>query len=323
MLVYTLRRLLLAIPTLFGISVITFLIVAAAPGDPAALQMEGADPKHAASAKTAQLLREHFELDRPLPERYWRWLTRTVRGNFGNSFQDHRPVLPKIAEKLPATITLSVLSMAIAFLIAIPTGMLAASWRNGWFDRLSAIALYALYALPSYVMAICLIALLGGILPTGGMTSDGFSSFSWLGKAGDLALHFLLITACFAYPGLAADARFTRQNLLEVVRQDYIRTARAKGVGGVRIMVHHAFRNSLIPLVTRLGLLFPAIMSGSVILEVIFNWPGIGRTFYEAVMARDHPLVMAMSVITAMLVLVGTLLADLAYAYVDPRISYA
>ncbi|MCI0343125.1 MAG: ABC transporter permease [Planctomycetales bacterium] len=322
MLAYALRRCLLAVGTLLGITIVTFLIISVAPGDPAAIHSE--DPK--LSARVYEQLRKHFELDRPLPERYARWLSRGVRGDFGVSFADGRPVMGKIAERIPATATLAILSILLGLTCAIPIGIGSAANRNGWFDTTSGVSLYLLYSVPSYVAGMVLIHLVGvklDLLPFRGMTSDGFDSLSLIGKAFDIAKHLALILFCYTFHSVAYDSRFIRQNLLEVLRQDFVRTARAKGVREARVVWRHAFPNTMIPVLTRLGLLVPAILSGSVILEVMFSWPGIGRLYFDAVLMRDYPLVMAETVLTAALVLLGTLLADLAYAWADPRIAYA
>jgi len=198
--------------------------------------------------------------------------------------------------------------------------------QDGWFDKSSGVTLYALFAIPSYVMAVLLIYFVGvrwDLLPFRGMTSDDFDSMTFVGQAGDLIAHFLLITFCYTYTSIAFDSRFVRGNLLEVLRQDYVRTARAKGLPERVVVLKHAFRNTFIPLLTRLGFMVPALISGSVILEVIFTWPGLGRLFFDGIMGRDYPVMMASIVITSSLVLVGILLADLLYAWADPRISYA
>lgn len=325
MLAYTIRRLLLLIPTLLGISLVTFCIVSLAPGDPATLQI-GMDQDPEKSARVYEELRRHFGLDQPVLLRYGSWLWKMVTFDFGTSFTDGRPVLDKIGARLPATMSLAIVSIVLGLVIAVPVGILSAAWRDGWFDRVTATILYALFAIPGYVAAIVLIFTFGvwlEWLPFQGMTGDDYERFSFLGKTRDLLAHFTLITICYMYHGLASDARFVRQNLLEVLQQDFVRTAHAKGVAGWRVVLRHALPNTMIPLVTRAGLLFPAIVSGSVILERIFNWPGIGRLFLDSVLQRDHPTVMALSVITALLVLLGTLIADLLYAVVDPRISYA
>ena len=325
MLTYAIRRMALAIPTLLGISLVTFLVINLAPGDPAALQADQVmDPR--ISIRVYEQLREYYGLDRPFHLRYLEWLKRIVTFDFGNSMTpDSRKVSVKILERLPATISLSAISLFIGFALAIPIGILSGARRNGWFDTISSNFLYVLYAVPSYVMAIPLILWISielDWLPFQGMTSDNFLELSPLAKVGDLARHFVLITFCFTYGALAYQSRFVRQNLLEVFKQEYILTARAKGLGETSVVLKHAFRNTLIPLVTLFGLTFPQILGGSVILEVMFNWPGIGRLFFESILQRDYPTLMALSFITACFVLLGTLLADLAYGVVDPRVRY-
>lgn len=325
MLAYTLRRLLLAIPTLFGISLVTFVVINLAPGDPASVRADSVmDPR--VSARVYDQLREYYGLDRPLHVRYLDWLRRIVTFDFGNSMTpDARKVSTKIMERLPATLSLALLSLALGFALAIPIGILSGAYRNGWFDTISSTILYALYAVPSYVMAIPLILWVSielDLLPFQGMVSDNYATLSTSGKILDLAQHYILITFCFTYGALAYQTRFVRQNLLEVFKQDYILTARAKGVDEATVIIKHGFRNTLIPLVTLFGLTFPQILGGSVILEVMFNWPGIGRLFFESILQRDYPTIMALSFITAMLVLLGTLIADLLYAVVDPRVRY-
>lgn len=322
---YAVKRLLLAVPTFLGITVVTFAIVHLAPGDPAQQQMDGAmDPN--VSIRVYEQLRAYWGLDQPLHIQYLQWLKRLVTFDFGHSFFDHRPVWDKIAERLPWTLSLALISMVIGLVMAIPIGVYSAARQNGWFDTTVGTVLYALYSVPNYVMAMALILLVVtvpiGWLPIGGATSDEFEQLSLAGKAADLFKHFFLITICYTYPSLAFQSRFVRSNMLEVMRQDYIRTARAKGVGERRVVFKHAFRNTLIPLITFLGMVFPTVVSGSVILEVMFNWPGIGRLFYTSILERDYPTVMALSVITAVLVQLGTLFADLAYALVDPRMRY-
>ncbi|HOE10577.1 MAG TPA: ABC transporter permease [bacterium] len=325
MLSYTLHRIILAIPTLLGITLVTFFIINLAPGDPAALQaQEVMDPR--ISNRVYEQLREYYGLDRPIVIRYLEWLKRIGTFDFGNSMTpDSRRVSVKIMERLPATISLSVLSLGIGFALAIPIGILSGARRNGWFDTVSSTILYILYAIPSYVMAIPLILWVSielDLLPFQGMRSDNVAQLTPTGQIVDLVKHFILITFCFTYGALAYQSRFVRQNLLEVFRQEYILTARAKGLSEFTVVLKHAFRNTLIPLVTLFGLTFPQILGGSVILEVMFNWPGIGRLFFESILQRDYPTVMALSVISAGLVLLGTLLADLAYAVVDPRVRY-
>lgn len=325
MFTYIIRRILLAIPTLIGITVVTFVVINLAPGDPAQFQTQGImDSK--VSIRVYEELRKYYELDKPVHIRYIRWLGRLTTLDFGTSMSsDRRPVLDKIKERLWPTMSLAILSLGISLAVSIPMGVYAAVRQNRLFDVTSSTILYALYSVPSYVMAVPLILLIGvqwDLLPFQGMTSDNYEQFSSVGKFIDLVRHYTLITFCFTFGALAYYSRFVRQNMLEVLRQDYIRTARAKGLAEVHVIFRHAFRNTLIPVMTLFGMLLPAVIGGSVILEVMFNWPGLGRLFFESMMSRDYPTIMALSFITACLVMVGTLLADLSYPLVDPRISY-
>lgn len=325
MLTYIIRRLLLAIPTLLGITLVTFVIINLAPGDPAQFQTQGImDTKM--SIRIYEELRKYYELDKPIPVRYVRWLGRLATLDLGRSMStDRRPVWDKIKERLWPTMSLAILSLVISLTIAIPMGIYSAVRQNRLFDTISSTILYALYSVPSYVMAVPLILLLGvqwDLLPFQGMTSDNYEQLSSMGKFFDLVRHYVLITFCFSYGALAYYSRFIRQNMLEVLRQDYVRTARAKGLTERTVVMRHGFRNALVPVVTLFGMLLPAIIGGSVILEVMFNWPGLGRLFFESMMARDYPTIMALTVFTASLVLIGTLLADLCYPLVDPRVSY-
>ena len=325
MLTYIIRRLLLAIPTLLGITLVTFVIINLAPGNPAELQAQGVmDPE--VSTRIYEQLNKYYGLDDPIHVRYVKWLGRLATLDLGTSMStDRRPVWDKIRERLWPTMSLAILSMVISLTIAIPIGIYSAAHQNKLFDTLSSTILYALYSIPSYVMAVPLILLLGvqwDLLPFQGMTSDNYEHLSAGGKAIDLISHYALITFCFTYGALAYYSRFVRQNMLEVLRQDYVRTARAKGLTERDVIMRHGFRNALMPVITLFGLLLPAIIGGSVILEVMFNWPGIGRLFFESMLTRDYPTIMAINFFTACLVLVGTLLADISYPLVDPRVSY-
>ncbi|MCK5272427.1 MAG: ABC transporter permease [Sedimentisphaerales bacterium] len=322
---YIIRRILLSIPTLLGITLVTFFVINLAPGDPAQFQTQGIMNSEV-SIRIYEQLREYYELDQPVHVRYVKWLGRLVTLDFGVSMStDRRPVFDKIKERLWPTMSLAILSIFISLTLSIPIGIYAAARQDRLFDTISSTLLYAFYSVPSYVMAVPLILLIGvqwDLLPFQGMTSDNYDELTTAGKFLDLVKHYALITFCFSFGSWAYYSRFVRQNMLEVLRQDYIRTARAKGLSESRVVLRHAFRNSLIPVMTLLGLMLPAIIGGSVILEVMFNWPGLGRLFFESMLARDYPTIMAISFITACLVLLGTLLADLSYALVDPRVSY-
>ncbi len=221
---------------------------------------------------------------------------------------------------------LSVSSLVLIYLLSIPLG-LAASARSGSLDeRVMSTGLYMLYSFPSFVAALFLqiaLAVHFGWLPLMGMTSDGYSELSTMGKLWDVFKHALMPIACETYGSLAYYSRFIHANMEEVVRQDYIRTARAKGLDPYRVLVHHGFRNTLIPLVTMVGLTLPGLLGGAVILEQIFSWPGMGRLFFESIRERDYPTIMGLTLMFSVLTLVGQLVADFLYAVVDPRVSYS
>jgi len=324
MLNYTLRRLLFLVPTLFGITIVTFAVVNLAPGDPVELINRGQMDARISPESYRQML-HLYGLDDPMHVRYLTWLKRLCTFDFGNSFLDHRPVAEKIMERMPATLVLNIASLLIAIVLAVPLGLYSAVRQHSRFDKLGGTAMYLLYSLPEFWVALLLIMLLGvkfKLLPFHGMESIdardmGFFVYWW-----DRFLHMILPTFCLTYGSLAFLSRFVRGSSLEVIRQDYIRTARAKGLDEPRIVYLHVFRNTLIPVLTLLGLLLPTLISGSIILESIFSWPGVGNLFFTAVLARDYPVVMGLSFITAVMVLISTLVADLLYAWADPRVTY-
>lgn len=321
---YILRRLVTGLVTLLGITVVTFAVIQFAPGDPASAKMQGMQDKRV-SAETYAQIRAYYGLDKPIHVQYARWLGRLATGDLGASFHDNRKVSTKIREALWPTLSVALVAILAALAVSIPIGIRSAVGQGGAFDRVVGTALYALYSVPSYVMAMILILYVGvkwELLPIRGMRSDDHATMTAIGQVLDVAKHGLLIVFCFFFGDLAYDSRFVRQNLLEVVRQDYIRTARAKGLGEGAVILKHAFLNTLIPLITLLGMTFPFVLGGSVILEEMFTWPGLGRLFFQSVLNRDYPTIMALNFITAALVLGFTLLADLAYGIVDPRIRY-
>ncbi len=324
MLRYTIKRLILALLTLLGITFVTFLMIRVAPGDPALAAMSRAGPA-GMSAGTYARLREHYGLDAPAWRQYGRWLGQVARLDFGRSFHDRRPVAAKIADRLPATLALASGAIMLSLVVSIPLALRCAARRDGPFDTVVGVLLYGSYAIPRYVMAMLLITVVGvqlEWLPPFGMTSEGFESLSWPGQLADLARHFVLILLCFSYPLVAYQTRFLRGTLLDVMQEDYIRTARAKGLPESVVLRRHALPNALIPLITLIGLLVPSVIGGSVILETMFDWPGVGRLFYQAMTQRDYPVVMALTTVSAVVVLASTLAADLACAIVDPRVRH-
>lgn len=320
---YLIRRLLLIIPLLLGISIITFVVIHLTPGTPVEM-MTSLDARVDASAR--QHLEELYGLNKPLGVQYLNWLKRIVSLDFGVSFRDGRPVLNKIIERLPATLLLNILSLILIFLIAIPLGIKSAVKRNSFFDKSVTIFVFLGFSIPAFWLALMLMILFGikfPLLPISGMRSLNYDFLSIGGKILDIIKHLILPVFVSAFGGLASLSRYTRVGMLEVLRQDFIRTAYAKGLEEKKVIYHHAFRNALIPIVTILGLSLPGLIGGSFIFETIFAWPGMGRLGYQAIMARDYPVIMGVGVIAAFLTLLGNLIADITYAYVDPRIRYA
>ena len=322
MLGYVLRRLAWMGPLVLGISLVTFIILHLAPGNPADMVTEG-NPRITAEAKAR--IRALYGLDDPWYVQYGRWLSRMARLDFGNSFLDDRPVIDKITERLPNTLLLNVLSLGLIFVVALPLGVLAAVKRGSWFDRASTVFVYVGFSIPTFWLALLLMLVLGvklGWLPVSGMTSLEAAGWPWPKRALDLLQHLVLPVGVSAFAGLAGISRYARTSVLEVIRQDYIRTARAKGLPEGTVIWKHALRNALIPIVTLLGLSLPDLIGGGFIFETIFAWPGMGRLGFEAYMARDYTVIMGVGVIAALLTLVGNFLADVTYALVDPRIRY-
>ncbi len=317
------------IPTLLGITLLTFLIIKIAPGNPILNKLQGGEglsAKHL-SMQNYEQLKKLYDLDAPLPQQYGRWLKRIIQLDFGESFKDHRPVLQKIKEALPITLTLNFIEVLIVYLIAVPLGVYSAVKSNSFFDKAVMVGMFFLYALPTFWVAMLLLKFFASgeglnLFPLAGYASDGSEILPWYQKFLDIAWHLILPITCMVYGSFAFLSRFSRNNLLEVLRSDYIRTARAKGLTERTVLWKHGFRNSLIPLVTLMGSLLPALMGGSVIIEQIFSINGMGKLGFDSVVGRDYPTIMAIASIEAFLTLVSLLIADLAYVSVDPRISF-
>ena len=346
MLNYLTRRLLIMIPTLLLITVVVFAVVKLAPGNPFSMsQSSGEASVKQMNPDDYQALLARYGLDRPWYFQYGRWLKGVATGAMGDSFSERRPVTEVffnrplntllkegslwaaldqlLSSKFGATLFLNALSLLIMIAVALPIGLRAAARRGGWFDRASGVLLYALYSLPNFWVAVLLILLVGvklQWLPFIGMRSDGFDQMALAAKFMDLLKHAALPALCLSYGGLAFVSRFARGALLEVLNQDYIRTARAKGLGEGAVLYHHALRNAMIPLLTLFGLMLPALISGSVIIEQIFSWPGLGQMYIKAIYTRDYPLIMAASMLGGVAVLLSNLLTDAAYAVADPRV---
>jgi peptide/nickel transport system permease protein len=319
---YLVRRLFYAILTFFGITIATFVLIHSVPGDPISFFI-GRAGIGSIPPETAAAIRRDFHLDRPLPEQYLHWLGGAMTLDFGRSILDRRPVRERILEKLPNTFLLNLVAFLLAALIGIPIGLWSATRSGRLTERASAVGFFLLYSLPSFWVALLLMQFLSvryDIFPLLGMTSDNYSELAAAERFADRLRHLVLPVLTMTYAQLAIFVRFSKAALSEVIRQDFITAARAKGAGNVAVLWRHAFRNALIPIITLLGLTIPYLISGSVIVEQIFQWDGIGLLYYDAILSRDYPTVMGLTVITAILTLLASLLADILYAFADPRV---
>jgi peptide/nickel transport system permease protein len=317
---YVLRRLLLAVPTLFGIVVVVFLLVHLAPGSPVT---GSGDALRRPTARAAAELKRLYGLDRPLPERFGAWLSRAVRFDLGESFVDRRPVALRIREALPHTLFLNGIALVLALAIAIPLGVVAGGRPEGAFDRISAAALFALYSMPTFWAALLLQSLFAvrlRWLPLYGVASDAAAAGGGLAGIADRLAHVALPATCLAYGTLAFVARLLRSGVAELRDADFVLAAQARGASRRRALWTHAFPNALLPLITLFGLLLPALLSGSVIVERIFAWPGLGRLFFDSILSRDYPVILGLSLLSAVATLAATLASDIASAAADPRV---
>jgi len=321
MLRYIFKRLLFMVPLLLGITIVCFAVMHLAPGSPTDLQTQ-MNPH--ASIEMQERLRAMYDLDKPLHVQYLKWVERLVLLDLGVSFSaDRRPVADKILERLPITILLNVLSMTLILVVAIPLGVLSAVRQDSLFDRITSVFVFVGFAVPTFWLALLLMILFGiqlGWLPISGIRSLNHEYLPPAMAAWDWVRHLILPVTLSAFGGLAGFSRYMRANMLEVIRQDYIMTARAKGLSERAVIYRHALRNALLPVITILGLSVPGLIGGSVIFETIFAIPGMGQLFYLSVMARDYPVVMGILFIGAVLTLAGNLIADVSYAVADPRI---
>jgi peptide/nickel transport system permease protein len=319
---YVARRLVYAVLTFFGITVVVFVLLHSVPGDPITFYI-GLHGASNLSSAALQAIRHEHHLDEPIVVQYFYWLRGAVLLDFGNSIADHRPVTTRILEKLPNTFELNAIAFVLAAAIGVPIGLWSAARSGRPLERASAVLFFLLYSLPSFWVALLLMQLFAvklGILPLFGMTSDDYLDLSTGQKLLDHARHLILPVITLSYAQVAIFARFSKSALTEVIRQDYITTARAKGVAPQRVLWRHAFRNALLPLITLLGLTIPYLISGSVIVEQIFQWDGIGRLYFDSILSRDYPTVLGLTVATALVTLLASLLADILYAAADPRV---
>lgn len=324
---YLVRRLAGAVPLVVGIATIIFFLINLAPGDPTLLLLPPG-----ASAEVIQQMRENFGLDQPVHIRYLKWLGAMLTGDFGYSFSHSRPVLDVLLDFLPNTLLLSACALLVAFLFGIVLGTIQAVRQYSATDSVLSVVLLFFYSMPSFWLALMLILTMSLYarnvwdlpiwFPASSMTSTGYDFLSFGGKIMDRARHLVLPTLSLALVLMAGIARYMRGSMLEVVRQDFVRTAHAKGLPERVVVFKHALRNALLPIITLVGLYIPFLFSGTVFIETIFAWPGMGRMIVDAIFQRDYALVMAGSFFFAAMVVAANLIADLLYAVVDPRIRY-
>ena len=326
---YFLKRSLWMIPTLIGIVTITFFLTRLRP-DPVA--QKGLNPdamqENSAAAQHLEQLKEYYGYDKPLIVQYGKMWKNILTLNFSNSRIDHRPVLEKLIEALPYTLTLNIITVIIVYLISIPLGVYSALHDGSKTDSTITFLLYLLYSLPSFWIALLLLKYFAGgdflnFFPLGGWQSDYADDLNFFQKIGDIAWHLFLPIVVSVYGSFAFLSRFIKSSLLEALRSEYIRTAKAKGLSQRRVIYVHALRNSLIPLITLMAGLLPGLFGGSVILEQIFSIPGMGKLAYDSIYANDDPVIIAIVLFSAILTMLGILLTDFVYTLVDPRISFS
>ncbi len=324
---YVLWRLAGAIPLVLGIATIIFFLVNLAPGDPTLLLLSPG-----MSQEVIEQMRANFGLDQPLLVRYVKWLGAMLTGDFGYSFSHSRPVLDVLMEFLPNTLVLSVSALLVAFVFGVVLGTIQAVRQYSVLDSSLSVVLLFFYSMPSFWLALMLILTLSlyarnvwGLpfyFPASGMIGNEYDFLSTGGQIADRAKHLVLPTLSLSLVLTAGIARYMRGSMLEVVRQDFVRTAHAKGLPERVVVFKHALRNALLPIITLVGLYIPVLFSGTVFIEFVFAWPGMGRTLYEGILTRDYPLVMAGTFFFAAIVVAANLVADMLYAVVDPRIRY-
>jgi peptide/nickel transport system permease protein len=323
MLTYLVRRIAIGVLTLLLITFVIYGLIRNIPGTPLTVAQNEIDPSKQMSKERIKQLEAIYGLDKHWTVAYVQWIGNVLQGDLGRSFSRKQAVSRIISQRIGPTLLLSVPSLLLSYLLSIPLGLYCSARAGRTDERVISTLLYVLYSFPAFVAALFLQLLFAvrlGWLPLFGMVSDHYEQMSLLGKTWDLFLHSLMPVTVYTYGGLAYGARFIRSNMQEVMRQDYIRTARAKGLGPVSVVWKHAFRNTLIPLVTLLGLELPGLLSGSVVIEQIFTWPGMGRQFFESIIERDYPTIMGLTLMFSVLTLAAQLLADVFYTLVDPRV---
>lgn len=316
------RRLVSAAATLLLVSWVVFLLVSVAPGDPSTVASSESETVERLTPQQRAELRALYRLDEPFHRRYALWLRDVLRGEMGVSFQDRRPVVVRIGERIGLTFTLNALALALMIGIAVPVGAAAARRPGSWVDRISGIGTYALNAVPVFWAALLLQILFAvrlGWLPLFGDASVDRAHLSLLARLADRTAHLVLPVVCLAYPGLAYLSRFVRGCLLDAEAVEPARAARARGLSETAVLLRHGFRHASVPMLTLAGFLLPRLIGGAVIVETVFALPGLGLLFVESLFRRDLPVVLALTLLSGAATLAGTLMADLLYAVADPR----
>lgn len=319
---FLLRRMVQMIPLLFGISILSFLIIRLAPGDPTSVYIDPNKPPP--SAEDMARLRADLGLDDPVPVQYVHWLENALQGDLGFSLSGRRPVTDEIGERLPNTILLGFTSLLLTIILSIPIGILSAIYRYTILDYTITLLSFMGLSVPGFVVALFLIQVFAvelGWLPSTGMRNVREDYEGWRATR-DVAEHLILPSIALGLASIARWARYQRSSLLDVLNQDYIRTARAKGARERRVLRVHALRNALLPMITLGGLSIPQLVSGAFIIEFVFGWPGMGRLAVNAALRRDYPVIMGVTMISAIFIVVGNFLADVTYHWADPRIRY-
>lgn len=348
MLAYFIRRILFMIPTFFGITLVCFIIINLAPGSPVEQKLQairfgsstggtgissggggsgGSTRESGVNQEIIDALKKQYGFDKPLHVRYGIWLKNIFTFDFGESFTYQEPVIDVIVRKFPVSLQFGIMSIILTYLISIPLGVARAVRAGSHFDQISGVLLNMAYSVPPLVLGLLLIVFFAGsshfsLFPIGGFRSDNWESLSLWGQIVDRAYHFVLPGICYMIGSFTQLTLLTRNSLLDVIKQDYIRTARAKGVSENLVIYKHALRNSLIPVATGVGGIFGVFLAGSLIIETLFNLDGIGLLSYQSIMSRDYNVVMAMIFLSSLVLMLGRLFSDLIYIAVDPRIDF-
>lgn len=332
----------LIFPTFIGITLVSFVIINLAPGGPIEQKIQqlrfgnqtGSASSSASGRSTGvvseevlEALKKQYGFDKPLYERYWIWLKNISHLDFGNSFTYEEPVIDVIAGKFPVSLQFGIASLILTYIVCIPLGIAKAIRAGSVFDTVSGLVLYAAYSIPPLVLGIFLITFFAGgsyfnWFPIGLVKSDDYDTLTSLGKIGDRIHHFILPLTCYMIGGFTELTMLTRNSMLDVIKQDYVRTARAKGLDEKAVYYKHALRNALIPVATGLGGFFRVFLAGSLIVETVFNLDGIGLLSYQSIMSRDYNVIMGIIFLSAVALMAGRLFSDLIYVFIDPRIDF-